>query len=608
MANDLKYFQDLAERWRREDITRHNALLAYDRMYHSEWSLPLEIEELRWVRKVISTDPYDAVAAGTRVLSTLMPHIRIQPTFNNEATKDKANNWERNLKWQLKSSNRRRQGGIVRDVVKSALLYDEVIANVIDLDYQIAQKSLFSGNTKREKAARRYGRFMVNTYHPKDVIVRYSNLMPESVLLTQKKDALLIMDEWGVLAKGLEVFREQTDRTVLLYDFMDYDYRCVWVEHGGDGIPILAPEKHDMPFLPWVAMVGGSTMEEEERHKRQPLLYSIYTSGAWDTQNIVKSLYVSEVITRAAAPRYKQEGANQADTEIDYGDPTKIAKVPAGSTLGELRPPEIDRGLAEIDDRIAGSIDKSTVSRILSGGDVPSGTAFATLNLATQTAVGALKPAKDLAEKALAEMFVQMLLWVEYTGNSLDAYGSEKDDLGKPYSIDAEEVDPTALFIDVELVPDVPTDRQQRANTASLLVGSVDYPKEMALEDVGVDDPQQAMNQRRKEILLESMIDNFIRQQQLTTEAQIQMMQQQAQMQMQMQAQQQQEAAMQQQQSAMDQQQGMPGFEQVSGVPGGQANNPQMGGLPPQMANPNVTRENVTGEDITGNPVEEGVL
>jgi len=604
MARELKYFQDLAVRWTKEDRERQSAFRAYDQMYHNDWSLPPGIQELKWVRKVISSDPYDAVAAGTRVLSTLMPHIKIQPTFNNQATKEKANEWERNLKWQLKSANRRRQGGIVRDVVKSALLYDEVVMNVIDLDYQIEQKDLFKGNTKREKAARRYGRYMVNTYHPGDVIVRYSNLMSEAVLLVQKKDALLVMDEWGDLAKKLQKLQEADDRTVTLYDYTDYDYRCVWAEYGpgsgagGDAFEILNPDKHDMPFLPWVAMVGGSTMESNEKHKRQPILYSIYTGGAWETQNVVKSLYTSEVISRSAAPRFKQEGASQLDAEVDYGDPTKIAKVPPGSTLQELRPPEIDKALAEIDDRIAGSIDKSTVSRILQGGDVPSGTAFATLNLATQTAVGALKPAKDLSEKALAEMFTQMLLWVEYTGVSLDAYGSDKDDRGKQYRIEADEIEPSAIYIDVELVPDVPTDRQQRANTAALMVGSIDYPKELALEDVGVEDPQDAMKQRAKEKLYESMVDNEIQRQQLATQMEFQTMMQQQQMAMQMAA----------EQSANSPMMRGPGPGGNGSTPGGQGYNPAMSGLPAQMGAPQATREMIGGQDIEGNPVEEGVL
>jgi hypothetical protein len=45
-----------------------------------------------------------------------------------------------------------------------------------------------------------------------------------------------------------------------------------------------------------------------------------------------------------------------------------------------------------------------------------------------------------------------------------------------------------------------------------------------------------------------------------------------------------------------------------NGVPRGQAYNPNMGGQPAAMSNPNVTRENVTGVTRTGQPIEEGIV
>jgi len=239
------------------------------------------------------------------------------------------------------------------------------------------------------------------------------------------------------------------------------------------------------------------------------------------------------------------------------------------------------------------------LSRILKGGDTYSGEAFASLNLRTQTAIGALKPAKDLSEKALAEMFVLMLLWVEYTEKALEAFGIEKDDNGKQYFIEPEEIEPTALYVEVELTPDVPTDRQQRINASSMAVEALGYSKESALEDIGVEDPQAMQIQQFKEQLLQQKMEEYIQQKQMA----MQMQMQQAQMQMQMQAQQ----AMAQQQQP---QQGvMPGQMPArgNGMPGGQATNPNMGGLPGAMSNPNVTREGVTGQDRAGRPVEEGL-
>ena len=349
-----------------------------------------------------------------------------------------------------------------------------------------------------------------------------------------------------------------------------------------------------MPFLPWVAMVGGSTLEAEEQHQRRPIMYAEYMSGRWVTQNTLLSLMSSEAIALSAGPKYKQEGVSAQDVEIDYDDPTRVAKVPPGSTLDDLPPRILDPALAELVDRFSSSSDNSMLSRILKGGDTYSGEAFASLNLRTQTAIGALKPAKDLAEKALAEMFVLMLLWVQYTEKDLEAYGVDKEDKGKQYMIESDEIEPEELYIEVELTPDVPTDRQQRANTASLMVESIDYPKEYALEDVGIEDPQAAIIQRYKERLLRQKLEEYIQQKQM----QMQMEMQKQQMQMQMQAQ--------QAQMAQQQQMGIPPGEGGGGL--GQGQNPAQGGLPPAMGNPNVTRESVTGQTRRGDPIEEGMI
>ena len=576
--NDIKYYMDLAERMLKEDGERDRAFEEYDRMFHSDFELPKEVNDLQWIRTEVDTSPHDAVSAGTRVLSTLDPGITVQPTRKNLATKELANSWERNLLWQLKSADRRRQAGIVRDVVKSSLLYDEVVINIVDLDWQIKTMQTFKADTKRMEAASRYGRWLINTYNPRDVHVRYSNMMPEAVLLCTVKPAQQVIDEWGDLAKGLEPLTNQDMSDVTLYDYMDYDMRCVWATpKGGDKqgeTVIVKPQKHDLPFLPWVAMVGGSTLEHKERYKRQPLLFSIYNSGQWKTSCIVKSLYTSEVIFQSAAARMKEEGPiEETTTEVDYGEPGRLMKVTPGNVATPLQPQTIDQALLAIDDRIGSAMERSTVSRILQGADIPSGTAFATLNLATQTAVGSLKPPKSLSEKALAEMFTVMLLWVEFTKQPLYAYDRDRKSAtyGAEYVIDPAEIEPQAIYIEVELKPDVPTDRQQRANTGAMMIQTMDYSKERALEDVGVTDPQEVMRQRIFEKFLENNIN------QIMAMSQIQM------------------------------QQAWQAGAQAGGVPGGEGFNPAEGGQPPAMANPEMTREMATGMDRMGMEVAEGV-
>lgn len=604
----------LADQMIDNDNARDSAFGYYQDMFHLRWELPRELKNIQWIHKFVSTDAHDAVASGVRVLSSLKPYIRKHPLASDQANRQIANQTERVLSWCLWNADRRRSRGVVADVVQSALLYDAVALNVVDLENELrVRDKMGTKNLRRLRNAVDSGRFVVQVFNPMDVHVMRSTYGVEAVLLCQKKLASEVVLEWGNMADGLKALADKGEM-INYYDFCDYEYRAVWVgpsaytAGASDLQTILAPDKHDMEFLPWAALMGGTSLEGYEEFKYHPMLFPLYFSQSWDTMNVIKTLRMSEAIAHAAAPRLSDEGPNQVEAQIDYGDPMLIAKPAPGNTLRPLAPPPIDQGLGQIADEIAGDIQRATVSRILTGGDIPSGTAYSTLNLATQTAVGSLKPAKELAEKALAEMFKLMLMWVRHTGKPLLAYGSERrsQSYGDNYVIEAEDIDPGALYLEVELIADVPTDRLQRANAASIMV-QFGYPKEYALEDLGVDDPQTAMRQWYYEKFVEQMFSNWQQEQNNGIQLDFQAKMQEVQMQAQMMAQQ----AMQQEQ----QQQAMP--PGMGGMPPGampmmpedegafemegQGWNPAMGGTPAVMAGgPEMLRENVAGQTFTG--------
>ncbi|MFA5379505.1 MAG: hypothetical protein WC455_27355 [Dehalococcoidia bacterium] len=599
MPDNLEKYRKLAERMIQADRDRNLAFQGYEDMYHCKASFPNELNALPWFRKVVSTDPHDAIEGGTRIMTSTEPRITVMPLADDIDNKEEANKRERILGWHLKNSNRRRSNKVEADIMRSALMYSAVAANVIDLDWQVKNVGAMGGNDKRWKAMRRLGRFQINTYNPKDVHVQRSGQMVERVLLCQKRSAQEIVDTYGTVPEGVKKLAEE-DAAVVFYDYWDLDVHCTWCEpgntygrSGSEGFVILPATPHDMPFIPWVALMGGSTLEDKEEHKYHPMLYSVYQAHDWDTQNIVKSLYVSEVIRNAGTPPYVESGPSEETTEVDAAGEMMVAKVPPANQLQALPRPTIDTSLLALDDRLTSKTEKSTMSRVLLGGDLPSGTAFETLNLMTQTALGALKPSKTLSEQALAEILTLMLLWAHYTGEGLEAYGTDKrNDIGAVYKVEADEIDPESLYIEVELNSDEPTDRQQRANTAVQLM-QIGYPKEYALQDMGVADPLKAIEQSYYERLLDHEINLKMQQDMAAMQMQMQQVQQAAQMQMQ----QQQQAQM------MAEQQ-----RQAQGIPGGEGFNPAMGGQSPINVNSTVqTRERVTGETRGGVPIGEGL-
>ncbi|MCI0551713.1 MAG: hypothetical protein L0287_12215, partial [Anaerolineae bacterium] len=363
---ELSFYQSLAQEMVQADIERDRMLLAMDDMWHGRWSLPSSVANLKWIHKVVSTDPHDALRAGTRVLSSVEPRVQLHPLGPNAATRANADKIERALAWHFRNASRRRRASVLRDVALSALLYDEVVAQVVYLPHQIEAVKAFDGDTRRLEAARRYGPFAILVRNPRQVHVRYSDWMPEAVLLKRVMPAQEAADFWGKkagkLKKQMGLKKHASMQYVTLYDYMDLETRVVWanlqegatnlsfpladVDGGAGGIEILR-EKHELGFLPWVAKVGGSTLEDDSAHQRVPLLYSVYQAGQWDTQNIVETLLTSEVISYAAAPRFKVEGPSD-QVEVDYGEPGRTAYVPPGHDLSPLSAPFFDQSLAII--------------------------------------------------------------------------------------------------------------------------------------------------------------------------------------------------------------------------------------------------------------------
>jgi hypothetical protein len=521
--NELAYFQSIAELMINADRERDRMLRAMDDMWHNRWALPPSVAGLKWIHKVVSSDPHDAIRAGTRVLSSVAPRLTVQPLGASEEGRARAEQVERALAWSFRSASRRRQASVLRDVVLSALLYDEVVAQVVFLPEQVEAQKQFKVEGLRLDAAARFGPFAIIVRNPQQVHVRYSDWMPEAVLMKKVMPLQAALDFWGTKASALEKQTGKPPRRgrasarndaplafCTIYDYMDLEQRAVWAIPQADGSGLAAPlggagagaveilrEQHGLGFLPWAAKVGGTTLAEGGGQQRIPLLYSLYTSGQWETQNIVETLLASEVIAYAAAPRLKVEGPSDG-VQVDYGEPGRPAYVPPGHALSSMAPPGMDQGLAAIATRVAERIAKSTVPRVLQTGDIPAGAAFATLNLATQSGVKSLAPYKELAEDALAEVFTLMLSWLGHSGQPLEARDGRRG-RGQRLSIPAAEL--ADLLVDVELTADVPTDRMARINAASMAVRDLGYSRERALEQIGETDAREVMRQAAAEQL-----------------------------------------------------------------------------------------------------------
>lgn len=600
---------------------------AMDRMSHLEYSLPAPLEDLQWMRNYRTTAPYDALRGATRALARLEEQVQIEPVSvlkalprgyddSSPQARQKANEWERCLQWNMRQINKRSPVDLRADIIRSAVLYDEVVAQVVHLPTQMKAAGKLGGDTRRYQAAMRQGDFVINLRNPQTVHTRYSDYMTEAVVSITCRSPQEIVDIWGQAADALAdlIEKDKAADEYLLCDYSDYEGRAVWVVEGADESAIgdadekdmlwlVEPTELDYPFLPWVTVVGGTNLDFEQAHRRLPLLYPIYRSELWLNANITGSLMASEAVATMGTPEIVRTGPDPSSIQVDYGEPGGTFDATPGHDVKKLPRSGLDPALRELYDRHISEIDRATISKVLVTAEAGTGETFAGYNLRVQTAIGSLLPYKAVGERAINQAYEQMLLWCHYTGTALNGYGGERR-ASQRYSIDSEDIDPATIYLGVTLTPDVPLDRQQKIAGANLLLQMGVVNDRYILDELGVADPDKMIQERTTEQFLKAEIAG-----------QIQLIQAQASGAIQQMAEQMAQGMLQEQAEAAQDPNAMGGYGQMAnplapdatqGVPGAEGIGfaPSQGGVPPATLNPaGATREAQTGADRMGVPL-----
>lgn len=598
-SNELKYYIEIKNELIAKDYGRDQFFDKADKLDQVKWELPSALKDLDWIHKTTSPDGRDANRTATRSLSGIFPRIKWRPVDDTEDSKKTANEYERMLELLLKQASRRNEVPIQRDAVKSACIYDMVSAQVTYIPFQkkISEAYGLGGDVRHWESALRGGPFSVKFRKPATVHVLRTDYGMSGVLYITTQKLYKICEHWGK-----EKFKDLigTDSTkdmftpYTVYDYIDNYDRCVWIESGKGEVEILRV-RNELPFMgDWVVKSGGSNMEEDSMYMYEPLNASVILSGQWETQNIVETLGVSSEIFKASKPGAIITGPGADQVVQDFTDPAQPVKVPSGTTYEQAQSVPADPAKFQLADRIADRMQRSSVARILQDAQMPSNTAFSSINTVLGVASTMLTPHRMLAEEALAGILTRMVEWVHYDGNPLVVVGDgsrvelDYNDAGKEYIIDPALYDPKDVYVSVELTADMPLDKLQKINAASMAVSTLKYPVRKALEDIGESDPEMTMKEFYAEKMIDIEVNSYETKRMGEAQAYVNGLMQQQQMAAQQELAAQQQGAL--QTADLNQQ----------GANTGEGFNPGMGGLPPAMADPSQTFEAQSGMTRAG--------
>jgi len=584
---------------------RNNLYEGVDDVFYGRWNLPPGMPE--WVQKVVMMDGYDAVSTATRVMSQWKNlRVKVLPMQDMDAARDRANQIETALKWNLMSSMRRSETNILHDTAFSAVQYAMTANQIVYLPYQEKVMEAMGKSTNRIKFSRKFGDFAFESHHPANVYPYFTMYGLEGVLVVKVQTLEEFKAEWGELAKKIDIKKGDTSESyVSTFDWWDYDRRVTWAiqtgtrtvasntVEGGELVrgDVILDDKNELGFIPFAIRRWGNSLSSLANEKVRPMLKSMWDSGQYDMLNVYASLTGTLAWKRAAAPVGEHQSATGDKLKLDYTEPVAVIESGPGEKYIPLPPERMDVRLENELEKFRGMIWQSTVARQLQSLDFPGGAAFSTVDRALSAAVASLSPYKTLVEQTLSDMLHLMLCSVRYYGdkfgkvNLYGEYGGEK--AGNFVSIPSDTIAPEALRIEVEMTPDVPLDEQARANTAIMLYRDLGIPASELVENIGFGDPRVLFDKRAQEDIERSVIEVEVQRplRELEQEYQERTMQMQAGIQQQQQ-QQQQQMALEEQQAMVQNELQNQAAAPVTEALGGLGRNPAAGGLPPAQGAP----------------------
>jgi hypothetical protein len=347
MTTNLDEYYILAQGFIDTYAERNTLFQNIDNMYNMNWTMPEGVPD--WVLKVVSTDPHDAVQTTVRTFATLRPRFKIMPMLPNEANRDRANRIETAIGYNFKQAGRRRASSVEWSVMRSAAKYAEVATQVIYLPYQEKILDAMGKDTRRIRAAKRFGDFAFIIHNPGNIYPEESEYGLEGAMAVRVQTVDKFMKTWGKLASKVVSEKDYRDGKITFvtsFDYTNFEKRCVWgvyseidqVRVEGRGIKILE-EENKLGFIPYAIKRWGDDLSEDSDKEVEPLLQSVYNSGQWDMLNVFESLDASLAMKRAAQVQFAGEFPPGQELEIDNTEPAGVGKIPAGTRNFTPPPP-----------------------------------------------------------------------------------------------------------------------------------------------------------------------------------------------------------------------------------------------------------------------------
>jgi len=498
----------------------------------------------------------NALLGAMRLLIASDPTFSLSHDTNDTEASGQSEAIEKFSETMWQAAGRIRQRPVHYDVVSSILTFAEVHIGVTKTQDMV--ESAKGGTKAAQVKAEAVAEITPYAFDVWDPRTGYPEIDPRYGLTSFYREVLTtsgaVLDEFGDAARA--VFKDSSKRydATTLCHFWDYENRFVWIR--GQARPLIQ-EAHGLPFIPVVVQLGeGSQIYSKPEYQRQPFLYTMIESGLWSRQNLMLTVMYTLAFAIGSNPLYVyQTNMPGKQLNVDWSRPGGVASIESNESLSPMLKQVLDPSLMtsyEIAQQLA---QESTIYGQTLGEPIGGTQTFSTTALLHQAGRLPLLVPQRLASWAIADAVKMALLWIKADGSSATTGYKHNARVLQPSEI------PDSFELEAKLDIDLPQDMMQQANTAGILtngeqpLASQQWVRENVLN---MGRPQEMQSQIWGEQAAATMFTLFL-------QDQIEVMKQ----------------------KQMQQQQPPPGQMPPEQMPPGQPQpgmEPQLQGLPPEMA------------------------
>lgn len=444
------------------------------------------------IKNTISPTARNKVEGAIRLLTSQQPIFRVE-SYSNREDQEKIDELETMLSRWWEMSGRITNNKLLKQMMESAVLYDEMHTAVTLLKDYSDNKA----DDKRVKRMLDLTPVLFQSWNPRYGYPSFDEL-GLTVYYRETEDSWAnVRRKYADLLENAKQNATGNVKVGLYYDLTHY---AVWI----DGEPVVC-EEHGLSQIPInVTIVNGSLFFQDREDQRQPLLFSLMRSKLWERENMLYTILYSQLFAIGMTPIlvYKTNDQKSLALKMDNTAGFSVATLGAGDSLDILAnkgilPQETQNLMTMTTDAINNSSIHNTAFGERYAGDMT----FSETSLLSQAARLPLIHPQKMGGFGISSVMELALQVMRDRGISYDNNGITI----KPKDI------PNDLQINATLDVILPQERLQNATLAKMLVESGLVSSEWAQDNVlGITNTSRMVRKMAEEQTFRSLRDQAI--------------------------------------------------------------------------------------------------